>query len=578
MFADESNWVDVDDVFVGLWCSRVAGFGMKLRRMAPFIVVLFLFFLPLDRAEAAAPAVPLADPTGTVLRVYSDMLGRRPDAAGLASYATHLTEGRDEQWLRRILSVSPEFKKRAAARQERRLTHIYLPAGGAALFLCYAWLSRRKGVVVAAAWSALSGATLLYFGLVWRYAVDIPFGDDFDSVLAWGNHPVSHRLLHLADFNNEHRVMVSRLVVELVRLVHGAIDFKLMTLIMNLALVGLLVAVWREGRRWPAVGAWFPLVPLLLFSPQSWFNMIQGTPYALVICLACMAFAAAARLRTWCWIPVALSLAVLATLSMLPGFLIFPLLPVASALRRLDPERAPGATWRSLLTWGWACEVGVLVLAAVLTGLLYFRGYSPPVIAEEAAAPFSILAAIPYTLRFAGAFAGGTLSLAVGSFFCGVLAWATFRREWARCPVFFLLAVFIFLNGAAAAFTRMPMGFSPEDYRYRIFPLTLGVCSIGLLGAFAPRWMAQRSILAMAGGFVVFVYALSFAENLPRLEQRRHEALAGTAAWVQGTGGPCFPRPGRAHAGAILDESIRRGTYRLPAEVMAWPGPRNTAR
>jgi hypothetical protein len=67
---------------------------------------------------------------------------------------------------------------------------------------------------------------LLAFVGITVWAVNVPGMDDFDAVLGYMNHPLGERIRLLFSQHNEHRVVTTRLVSELVRIVLGNLDFK----------------------------------------------------------------------------------------------------------------------------------------------------------------------------------------------------------------------------------------------------------------------------------------------------------------------------------------------------------------
>ena len=64
-------------------------------------------------------------------------------------------------------------------------------------------------------------------------SANVPFGDDYDAILNYLNHPWPERLAHLADFHNEHRIVATRLVSELVYRACGQVDFRVIMWIGN---------------------------------------------------------------------------------------------------------------------------------------------------------------------------------------------------------------------------------------------------------------------------------------------------------------------------------------------------------
>ncbi|MCA1809848.1 MAG: hypothetical protein LC725_10425, partial [Lentisphaerae bacterium] len=97
---------------------------MRLFSTARFAAVILIASSAL-RVAAMDPAPPVCDPVSAsniVQAAYMDILGRMPDAEGWALYASRLMDGRHENWLREVLSASPEGRRRQKAiQQEARL-------------------------------------------------------------------------------------------------------------------------------------------------------------------------------------------------------------------------------------------------------------------------------------------------------------------------------------------------------------------------------------------------------------------------------------------------------------------------
>ncbi|MBK8755523.1 MAG: hypothetical protein IPL99_29590 [Candidatus Competibacteraceae bacterium] len=92
-------------------------------------------------------------------------------------------------------------------------------------------------------------APLIYCTVALLYAVNVPVGDDY-ALLGFMNDfhalsALSDKVILLLSFHNEHRIIVLRCVSLLVEFVFGSLDFRILILIGNVAL---LAALFQLGR------------------------------------------------------------------------------------------------------------------------------------------------------------------------------------------------------------------------------------------------------------------------------------------------------------------------------------------
>ncbi|HBG05749.1 MAG: hypothetical protein A2075_06170 [Geobacteraceae bacterium GWC2_58_44] len=90
-------------------------------------------------------------------------------------------------------------------------------------------------------------APLLYFASIFAFSVNVPVGDDY-SMLGFlnefrGASGVENKLKYLFSFHNEHRIVLTRAIMLLCTSVMGALDFRVMNLIGNFALLFTLLVI-----------------------------------------------------------------------------------------------------------------------------------------------------------------------------------------------------------------------------------------------------------------------------------------------------------------------------------------------
>ncbi|MEO7767535.1 MAG: hypothetical protein ABIS01_08920, partial [Ferruginibacter sp.] len=86
---------------------------------------------------------------------------------------------------------------------------------------------------------------IFYFNKVNEYALNLPYGDDYDAVLAFLNKFVSvgftEKLALMFSQHNEHRILLSRIIFVLYYEVFGTINFRSLIFIANFELVGIFI-------------------------------------------------------------------------------------------------------------------------------------------------------------------------------------------------------------------------------------------------------------------------------------------------------------------------------------------------
>ncbi|MEI6697060.1 MAG: hypothetical protein WCO13_13460 [Bacteroidota bacterium] len=113
----------------------------------------------------------------------------------------------------------------------------------------------------------------IYYAAIQRFAINIPYGDEYGAALAWVNiynHLTTfpEKLIHLFHQANEHRILTYYLSVLADYTIFGSLNFKALLWVGNLWMIILFFLIFRlnkvEGRNpW----FWIP-VALLLFVPQ----------------------------------------------------------------------------------------------------------------------------------------------------------------------------------------------------------------------------------------------------------------------------------------------------------------------
>jgi hypothetical protein len=114
-------------------------------------------------------------------------------------------------------------------------------------------------------------APLLYYASIIAFSVNVPVGDDY-SMLGFLNEfqaasGIGNKLQLLFSFHNEHRIVITRSIMLLCAKVTGALDFRLLNLIGNFALLSALIVIGRMLRLRDDKLKW-ALLFLIVLQPQ----------------------------------------------------------------------------------------------------------------------------------------------------------------------------------------------------------------------------------------------------------------------------------------------------------------------
>ncbi|GAB4033547.1 hypothetical protein [Spirosoma jeollabukense] len=245
----------------------------------------------------------------------------------------------------------------------------------------------RHGLVGLSIAGILLLIPIIVFWSVWStYAVDVPKWDDqaLKAFLFYldSETTISGKLYQFFKQHNEHRIVYDRLITWLDFSLFGKLNYRHLMIVGNLSLVGLLAifglvfgrtlsAQSKNLSNQPSFSLtdcliYLPPVAFLLLNLSQWENMFWGMAALQNFTVVLWIVGAIYALCFTQNLPLALLLAIAATLTSGNGILIWPIGFAILFHQRMLNIRAG---WRSLLIWG---------IAAVGTITLYFVGYEKP--------------------------------------------------------------------------------------------------------------------------------------------------------------------------------------------------------
>lgn len=205
---------------------------------------------------------------------------------------------------------------------------------------------------------------VLFYLVSIRYSINVPWFDDIDCLprflVDWLDaNTLSGKMQVLFRPSNEHRIVASRLVLLIQETLMGTLNFRVMSFLGNLSVLGIFWLVALNFRRTDTHLLWLVPAALLIFNLQYYamtFMTIMTLQYQLVIFLSFLSFHYLAK-GTPLALGIAVGVALLDTFSMGNGMMVWPSGMVLLAFQ---------GRWKHL---------GVWTLLGGLAIFAYFSGY-----------------------------------------------------------------------------------------------------------------------------------------------------------------------------------------------------------
>lgn len=391
---------------------------------------------------------------------------------------------------------------------------------------------------------------IAYAYYVLRYATNVPYWDDYDSILGFMNNFLSaDGLAERSDLmfsqHNEHRLVVSRLVSVMQHGLFQDVNLKLHLCLGNLGwvLTTAVVAAYA-GRRLGLPMVCLLPIPWLLLSVAHWHAMFFAMAaiqsyWSILFAMVFLIAATERRVAAMCILFPAM------LLTSGGGIVLYPI--------------------GNVVLWSRTRRRAALIFLAVSTAclLLYLYGYERP---SEHPALAEVLShpgrAVQYYLVFwGGAFTTKPLALVVGSITC--LAALRFVID-RRCDRFLrLLTSFVALIALVVSLTRSGFGVEQAmEPRYAMYSL-LGWVALYLLivsSASTPKQKIRISLVGSICAVAFWARLVTLFESHDVFANIRDQRLASVAALRQGDPSLLlYPDPARAAQTLLLAKQL--GVY-----------------
>jgi hypothetical protein len=387
--------------------------------------------------------------------------------------------------------------------------------------------------------------------LMFSYAVDVPFGDQWDGIT-----PLFVKMrsgtLGFSDFfafHNEHRIFFPRLLIfPLAKLTHWNVRAEV-ALIWALACLCAL-NIWRLARVTgfgKAPSRWWLLLfaNVLLFTPMQWENLLWGFQVGFFLPLVAMTalpWAACGRRRLGNF-ALTMAFCLISTFSIASGFCSWLL--CAPLLLFLGEK---GKARDELIAWA------VWIAVALASVVIYFHGYKGPDLHPNQLEVLQMpVPACQFILAYLGnPFSNGTqldrhvVAPVTGAILLGALVaaaiyvwrWRKDRVLLAQTLPWMALGSITLCNGVLTMFGRLGYGIGGAlQSRYISFSVLLSIALLFLGARIQQHWRNRsaatadklRLSFAMGGGAFALLFFLGSAQSLEMWHSFQHDRLTAKA-------------------------------------------------
>ena len=237
-------------------------------------------------------------------------------------------------------------------------------------------------------------AFVIYCLVVYKYAFNFPYLDDFDAILDFLNRydltSGKESLVMLLGQHNEHRIFLTHLFSVVTLKLFGSIYFPILIFLGNIGWFCVVIVFWRYAKKYAISFSEFLPVPLVLLSFSHWGMMTWAMTsiqqyWQILFCLLCIYFLTQGRLL------LASIYSVLAAFTGGGGLALAPLSCLYFLIRR---------QWSLLL-------LCIVFFSTVLFGYFHLLPYSPPGAGR-------LLEALTHPIRFGAfflAYLGGAFNI-----------------------------------------------------------------------------------------------------------------------------------------------------------------------
>ena len=364
----------------------------------------------------------------------------------------------------------------------------------------------------------LVACPVVILGGCWLFlTVNVPYWDDYAAFIKYFAEPWPDRWTHLFDFHNEHRIVTTRLIADVLVVLNGGVfNFRAMMAVGNsiqLAYaIGWLLAFRKSPYGvWAGIPVFWLLTSFLHYENTCWaLTSVQNVIVVALAFAACQAFAR--RDEGLQLMALALVCAVGATYSSGGGMLIWPCLIAMEACTPFTNKGHWSVGCRAILDHAassWKRLVILILIAGLAIGF-YLHGFAP---AEKSTA-VGFATHIANGTLFTLAFLGGIVpvypaALVLGMILFPVLVYLICRYPKIKSPGIFWFTMVEFGTMLTAAFFRSEDPHAAVSSRYCIVSCSVfaGLLFLALEQIPIPKQLAQWGIRLTTVGVILYTTA-----------------------------------------------------------------------
>ncbi len=404
----------------------------------------------------------------------------------------------------------------------------------------------------------------LYFYSLSIYTTNVPFSDDFSTLnevmQILQSETLQGKLALLFTHQNEHLHIFTRSVFMLVYFVFGSIDFKILVLISNVALLGLLFFAYKTlPEKQEKIFLLIPVSLLLFQLKQNWVHLIWAMEalaalYALSFAGLSFYFLGKNSTKYFWW---AMFFALISVLTHGSGVAI---LAVGGFLLLIQKRFGMAGVW----------IIGAIPVLVIYLNKLHFVADSPMTILS-----LTDLARIgKFFISFLGAMASSdnqTSLLILGAFIIFYFIFLVFKKYYKTNIAVFGFMVYLIFVAAMVALSRSGVGENLVfSNRYKIFSLTMVMLVyISVVDIFYPR--ASRRWGFFAGMILVMgsMFLVSYGGGREKLEFARYSQLYRINQWLDKN--YSLYDEGESRTNMVMTKALTGGFYKVPYQFARIP-------
>lgn len=403
---------------------------------------------------------------------------------------------------------------------------------------------------------------VVILGGCWLFlTVNVPYWDDYAAFIKYFSEPWPGRWRHLLDLHNEHRIVTTRLIADvLVALNGGVFNFRAMMAVGNsiqLAYaIGWLLAFRKSTYGvWSGIPVFWLLTSFLHYENTCWaLTSVQNVIVVALAFVACQSFAR--RDEGLRHLALALVCAAGATYSSGGGMLVWPCLIAMEGCAPFSYQGHWAVDCRKILnhigsTWR---RVSVLIFAASLSIGFYLKDFAPAGLAHSIGFTERFVNATLFTLAFLGGIVpvyGAALVL--GALFLPVFIYLICRYPKIKSPGIFWFTMVEFGTMLTAAFFRSEDPHTAISSRYCIVSCSVfaGLLFLALEQVPMPQRLAKYGISLITAGIILYTTAF-LVLGAPLFAARNELMRRNILTW------PSYLEGLRSNAPEIDSEYLRK--------------------